>query len=405
MTSSCNSTITQRFPPEIPSYVAIFSQLCTPSTILQEALSFYNLEIIIDSSDLITTNIISPFGNISVVYATVIYNKSNGDFIVVENPTRAKITQRGSTFVLQPRYVTGELFLITYNFTYLEDILQTIVVNIPSGGNLSVLQNDNTSDGPGYNPDQLQNVLSNNSRSSLLESNLDFATNLQLLENFCNTQNLPQIFINGLSTSGNNLGILSYSIYDTVSYTCDPNLPKHTKNLSQRNGHLIYKSNFTQSFPIQTVLKGPGINVREKINSIIQKFGIRYSFTEFLLLISFYAAIRFILSFVLTSKFKINFLLEKNYKKFLMCLKNSRFRQFINLFGTVMVNLYEVPTLVDFSVFYKYFYYDKRCMCNNFDAIEVQCSIAHIYCNKCQNKCQNKCPVHKYRFGMWSQLR
>ena len=78
--------------------------------------------------------------------------------------------------------------------------------------------------------------------------------------NFCNVQNLPQIFINSLVTSGNNLGDLIYSIYDTVSYSC--NLGQSSKKSIDG---IVYKSNFYQSFPIQTVLKGTGRLSKKKL--------------------------------------------------------------------------------------------------------------------------------------------
>ena len=78
------------------------------------------------------------------------------------------------------------------------------------------------------------------------------------------------------------------------------------------------------------------------------EFDISYTYSDFLLLISFYSALRYILSYVLTGEekiklfsnlplrgqgnFSVNYLLGKYYCKFLKALKNSRYRQFLQLF-------------------------------------------------------------------------
>ena len=357
--------------PERNPRTAIFS--CGPDTLAQTfAHGTFNLQFDYTREtncvNPIYTAVISPLGMPDIVYATYCIIDESLHTSVTSDGVYSRILQTGGNsdgpenyrFTIQLLNNVGNPLPIFY------DIFTEIIGNQINGATLrgnsdvDVLGNDNAMDGPGGSQEPV---------------------------NFCNVQNLPQIFINSLVTSGNNLGDLTYSIYDTVSYSCDPG-----QTSKKSIDGIVYKSNFGQSFPIQTVLKGTGSTVKEKVTYIIAKFGITYTSSQFLLLISFYAAIRFILSFVLTGKFNIDFLLGKYYDKFLCALKNSKFYKFAKLFGVVVVDLNNIPTSVDFSVFYQYFLYDKpRHICDGSDAIHINCDLAFIYCNKCKNKCHNTC--------------
>lgn len=113
-------------------------------------------------------------------------------------------------------------------------------------------------------------------------------------------------------------------------------------------------------------------------------YSITYSYSDFLLLISFYAAARYILSFALSGRFNIYSLLGKYYEKFLSDLRNSSFRDFYQLFVVPqVVTLGRDQTTVDFGVFENYF---------NFDSVSDPCLCPKPCRDLCPKPCRNLCP-------------
>lgn len=223
---------------------------------------------------------------------------------------------------------------IVYIFRpFVQQPFSTITINSLS---FNLVQNDDIIDGPGNNSPPINN---------------------------CDLSNLPIVNINYIRTDqlGQNNADYVFSVIDTFKYDgyyCD------SENICP--GKKIYQTYFSEFPQIQTVLKGNVCDcdptrgtLVQKVHYLVDKFDIPFSFENSYYLISFYAGARYILSKLLYGKFSVKFLLGRYYDKFLCHLANSRFNNFLQLFTepqTVMLD--NIPTVVDFSVFANYFFFD-----------------------------------------------
>lgn len=185
----------------------------------------------------------------------------------------------------------------------------------------------------------------------------------------CDLQEVPRIGINSQTDSfGLNIGETIFTVTDTKKYGdyyCKDNA------LSLCPDKCIYQSTFVKYPQVQKVLLGnvcPGScncnctegTITQKIQFLINKFGINLALDDFFGTMTTYSTLRYILSRLLYGHFSVKFLLGKYYSNFMTDLKQSRYFRFATFFETPqlieLVN--SPPILVDFSVYHKYFMYD-----------------------------------------------
>lgn len=219
---------------------------------------------------------------------------------------------------------------VTYDFSALleKSLIVTITGSIP----LNIFNNNNISTGLNDNISQnvqFQNLSINNS-----------IINLSILP-------YPQIIINSIDTDGQNNIAYMFYIIDTVKYK--------SESYSFEN---FYRTDFVEYPQIQTVLRGSGYTLNDKIKFVIKNNKSNLSYSDFYKRISFYAATRYILSYVLYGKFSVKYLLGEYYQKFLRDLKNSRFHKFRILFGDPQYGF------VDYHRYFLYSGVVKKCQGN-----------------------------------------
>lgn len=197
-----------------------------------------------------------------------------------------------------------------------------------------------------------------NARPLLFNDNIMDGPSTDIINVEC-TDDFPQIFIQTLTLDDLkfNLGLLTFYVYDFVKY------PRSYFCGSEEICRGVYKSYFSKVLEIQTVLRGTGCTFSEKVLSLINVVNVDVDYERFILLLSFYGSIRYILSGLLYGEFNVKYLLEKYYCQFLEDLGKSRFFRFLVLFTG------EVDG-VDFSEYYRYFLSGHTC--GNVDGCQLR---------------------------------
>lgn len=253
-------------------------------------------------------------------------------------------------------------FPIYYNFRY-DKNTNELIISLNGDTDYNIISNNNVINGPSTEVTTSNNMMVRSNVAAILNTRSNTQpkqrdtwstqpTQLYSLLN-CDLDNIPRIFINKLRAQGAFITDIDFTITNFTRYSCESSLIPCSE--SDRK---IYRTNFVRPFPIDTVLKGCGLT-EQKINEIMITYNIQYMYSDFLLLLSFYAATRYILSFCLTGVFDMKFLLGKYYDNFLLELRASEYYKFEQIFTNLQtVILGGVPTLVDFSVYYQYFLFD-----------------------------------------------
>ena len=154
----------------------------------------------------------------------------------------------------------------------------------------------------------------------------------------CDLQNIPRVTVDYILSDGKwGNAQYAFSVYDIIEYEGYFCTSKIIQSATKCCRETIYRTKFLKYPQIQTVLKGNVCctnptrgTLSQKINYLIEKFHIIYDYDNFLFLLSFYAAARYILSALLYDKFSVKFLLGIFIRNFCII---SKIADLINLYN------------------------------------------------------------------------
>jgi hypothetical protein len=173
---------------------------------------------------------------------------------------------------------------------------------------------------------------------------------------------IPQIDILAYTSINQlNLGEVRFIIKDTISYKCIY-IPsdKCLETCIERNTREsnIVETIFYEYPDFNSVVKGKGCTLQEKLLSLIRKFHIPLTLEQFTGKIVLYGLLKYVLARIFNGDFDVKYLLQSYNKTFFRQLKkNRRFCQFIEPFIEL--------GLQDYDKYFKCEFTETSCKCSN----------------------------------------
>ena len=320
------------------------------NTLLAHSIGSFDLNVIINNSNVTFSPVPVRFGARPYFSITFAYNPAPR--VLIARQIERDIIRIEMELVIQfiikiIGYPIVYVLNIPKNISEINNIITSVEVNerftvvsnqnVNADINSDIVVEDNIVIDNDNDINTLSSLTNSNSEEIVVSQNIQFNIPSGKSNPRINKLSMPIIIIKSIIAEEFILSEFNFIIYDFDKY--------------------IYKTKITRRPQIQFVLKGPqrGTLV-EKINYLLEKFNIDFDFGNFLFLLAFYSAVRYILSALLYHDFDVKYLLDTYYCSFLFDLNNSRFFRFLEFFVVHQkVILDEQEVEVDFSVFHKYF--------------------------------------------------